>query len=142
MSNLDGTCNKIEIAMLSPIDHLFARANLRCTKCAAPASQGCGCWEECSCGWSAEKGHPCHNPKTTRCSTKARFYGFRPISRGLRGWRPIQDAGEDGRLCALRFEDAEGKFESDGPFFLHENCWYLFEPPMQLDLQPIAFKPL
>lgn len=126
--------------MASPIDILFAKANLRCTKCNATMEQGCDCWVKCSCGWHAENGRPCGNQQTVRCSTKAKFYGFRPLSRGKKGWTSSKEAKEDGQLCALRFEDEDGKFESDGPFFLHEGCWYFYEPPWQLDIHPIAFK--
>lgn len=126
----------------SVTDALIDNSGLRCTKCGASMECGCDCWEVCSCGWSAEKGRPCNNPQTVRCSTKARFYGFRPASKSSCGWHSGVDAAEDGRLCALRFTDSSGAFESGGPFFLHEGHWYLFEPPMQLDLQPTMFKPL
>lgn len=52
----------------------------------------------------------------------------------------MDKAVENGELCALRFKDAEGYFESDGPFFLHEGCWYFFEPPRQMELQPVSYK--
>ncbi len=55
--------------MPSPIDAMIGRADMRCTKCGAKAGT-CDCWEWCSCGWTAERGKPCRNPKTTQCSTK------------------------------------------------------------------------
>lgn len=58
---------------MSAIDALFNKANLRCTKCGVAAAAGCDCWERCSCGWSAEKGKPCRNPDTTRCSSKVKY---------------------------------------------------------------------
>lgn len=128
--------------MPSLINTLIANSGLRCTKCGASQESGCDCWEQCSCGWVAEKGQPCRNPKTVRCSTKARFYGFHKPKRSAHGWQATASAVEDGTLCALRFIDADGTFESDGPFFFHEGLWYLFEPPMQLELQPVAFKRL
>ncbi len=57
---------------MSGIDALFSKANMRCTKCAAPMGD-CDCWEQCSCGWTAEKGMPCRNPRTARCSTKVKY---------------------------------------------------------------------
>lgn len=46
-------------------------SNMRCTKCGK--SDACGCWEQCSCGWTAEAGRPCCNPDTTMCSTKVKY---------------------------------------------------------------------
>jgi hypothetical protein len=54
------------------IDALFARADLRCTICGAPAGT-CDCWERCSCGWHALRGEMCRNPETIRCSTKLKY---------------------------------------------------------------------
>lgn len=53
-----------------PVDLLFDSAKFHCSKCGAEGIGTCDCWEHCSCGWWAEKGKPCGNPKTTRCSTK------------------------------------------------------------------------
>ena len=58
--------------MAAPIDKLLDAVDFRCTKCNAPMG-ACDCWERCSCGWMAEKGTPCGNPKTGRCSTKVKY---------------------------------------------------------------------
>lgn len=58
--------------MTSPIDRLIGRSDLRCVKCGASKGE-CDCWESCSCGWTAEKGKPCRNPETKRCSTKLKY---------------------------------------------------------------------
>ena len=58
--------------MRSPIEILIDSCGMKCCKCGADAGK-CDCWTECSCGWSAEKGQPCNNPATTRCSTKLKF---------------------------------------------------------------------
>lgn len=59
--------------LATPLDRLIDQCNLRCTKCGAPKAIGCYCWEECSCGWTAEKGKPCRNPNTAHCSTKVKY---------------------------------------------------------------------
>lgn len=47
-------------------------ASVKCLKCGAPGfPPTCDCWERCTCGWWAEKGKPCNNPKTTRRSSMA-----------------------------------------------------------------------
>jgi hypothetical protein len=33
----------------------------------------CACYVQCSCGWIADRGKPCNNPETTRCSTKLKY---------------------------------------------------------------------
>lgn len=58
--------------MPSPIERLVDASGMRCTKCEAPAGT-CVCWERCSCGWTAERGKPCRNPTTVRCSTKVKY---------------------------------------------------------------------
>ena len=40
---------------LTPMDILFSKSNMRCTKCDASAGD-CDCWEQCTCGWSFERG--------------------------------------------------------------------------------------
>jgi hypothetical protein len=45
--------------------------DLVCTLCGQPS---CDCWERCTCGWTTERGTPCRNPNTTKCSTK-QLYG-------------------------------------------------------------------
>ena len=56
---------------MTALERMIDKANLRCTKCDAKAGT-CNCWEPCSCGWTAERGKPCHNPNTARCSTKVK----------------------------------------------------------------------
>jgi hypothetical protein len=52
-------------------------------------------------------------------------------------WQPIATAPRDGTLCALRFRDPLGWFESTAPHFLHEDDrWYLVEPPTQVQARP------
>ena len=63
----------MEKTVTNPIDLLIDRSGLRCTKCGATKEAGCDCWEQCSCGWTAEKGMPCGNPNTARCSTKVKY---------------------------------------------------------------------
>lgn len=48
-------------------------AVVKCVKCGTPGLGNCKCWEHCSCGWWSEMGKPCHNPATTRCSTKVKY---------------------------------------------------------------------
>lgn len=43
----------------------IAVQNMRCVRCGA-AYKACGCWVECSCGWSYEKGGECRNPYHAR----------------------------------------------------------------------------
>jgi len=57
--------------MPSPLDKMIEAAVV-CTKCGAKPGQ-CDCWEKCSCGWFAEKGKPCRNPETRKCSTKVKY---------------------------------------------------------------------
>lgn len=65
--------------MPSPINTLID-ATMRCVKCNAPMGH-CDCWERCSCGWSTERGQPCGNPATSRCSTKLKY------GRPVKEWR-------------------------------------------------------
>ena len=49
----------------TPIDILFERANMKCTKCGCRAGT-CDCWTKCNiegCKWSYEKGTKCNNPE-------------------------------------------------------------------------------
>ena len=47
-------------AMTSPIEKLFANANMRCTICRKPADDpACKCWTRCFCGWSHVTGGQC-----------------------------------------------------------------------------------
>jgi len=57
---------------MNPVDSLID-SSVRCGRCGMPGVGTCYCWTRCSCGWWAEKGRPCRNPGTTRCSTKLRY---------------------------------------------------------------------
>jgi hypothetical protein len=46
---------------------------VRCVKCGVQGVGNCTCWEQCSCGWTAEAGKPCGNPQTKDCSTKLKY---------------------------------------------------------------------
>lgn len=56
-----------------PMGEIFRKANLPCVVCKTPSNEGCTCWEDCSCGWSALRGFQCGNPATTKCSTKLKY---------------------------------------------------------------------
>ena len=56
----------------TPIGALIDATPMCCTLCKEPAGT-CQCWEACSCGYHTVRGTPCHNPGTTRCSTKLRY---------------------------------------------------------------------
>lgn len=48
----------------TPIEILFDKSDIRCTKCNAKAGT-CDCWRKCpieGCTWYIEKGHKCNNP--------------------------------------------------------------------------------
>lgn len=70
-----------------------------CLNCGAKMGQ-CDCWERCSCGWFAEKGKPCRNPETTKCSTKLKFAGIARI---------VRRETEKGMLDAVRKKHPEKK---------------------------------
>lgn len=59
-------------AKVTPIDSMV-NASVSCTKCGKKGFMTCDCWEQCSCGRIADKGKPCNNPETGRCSTKVRY---------------------------------------------------------------------
>jgi hypothetical protein len=52
----------------------------------------CDCYERCSCGYTTDKGQPCRNPETTRCSTKLKYRPLPAFRRGERV-RLIDEAG-------------------------------------------------
>lgn len=58
--------------MSTPIEKMIDAA-LVCSKCGAKGMFNCDCYERCTCGWIANKGEPCSNPETTRCSTKVKY---------------------------------------------------------------------
>lgn len=58
---------------MSVMDALFKKSEMRCVLCDTIASEGCQCWERCSCGWSAMRGFQCRNPETKKCSTKLKY---------------------------------------------------------------------
>lgn len=44
------------------IDALFDKADMRCTRCGAPAGT-CNCWVTCACGWTMGRSEKtCGNP--------------------------------------------------------------------------------
>lgn len=59
-------------ASRTPIDALLDTVEWRCSICRAKAGT-CDCWEKCSCGYLAQKGQPCSNPETARCSSKIQY---------------------------------------------------------------------
>ena len=50
-------------------------ASVHCAKCGAKGMGNCDCQQRCACGWWAEEGKPCRNPKTILCSSKLSYYG-------------------------------------------------------------------
>lgn len=46
---------------MKPIDALLSKVDWKCAACGAPAGS-CGCFVDCSCGWSARAGEKCNNP--------------------------------------------------------------------------------
>lgn len=65
---------------------LLNGASMRCARCKAELPSGgdieaCGCWEKCSCGWTAEAGKQCTNPNTIRCTTKLKYGKWNPSTR-------------------------------------------------------------
>lgn len=61
---------RLEATKNPPIDTMIDDCGLRCTKC---LQSKCNCWEQCSCGWSAERGTVCTNPNTRACSLKVKY---------------------------------------------------------------------
>ena len=55
-----------------PIERLID-SNVHCLRCGARGVGTCDCRVRCSCGWYADRGQPCNNPATTRCSTKLKY---------------------------------------------------------------------
>jgi hypothetical protein len=58
--------------MPSPINRMIDSA-VRCVRCGTQGFMKCDCWERCSCGHFVEKGKPCRNLATQRCSTKIKY---------------------------------------------------------------------
>ena len=58
--------------MATPLDRMI-NSVVTCLKCGAKMGQ-CDCQSRCSCGWWHDKGKPCRNPETLRCSSKM-LYG-------------------------------------------------------------------
>lgn len=67
-------------------------ACVRCVRCGALGVFTCDCHERCSCGWFADKGQPCGNPNTARCSTKVKYGVY---NRRTKRYEPKEPA--DGR---------------------------------------------
>lgn len=58
-------------------------------------------------------------------------------------WRPIETAVVDGTLCDLRYRDRFGAYTVTGPLFLYDDGhWYCVAPPRQLQIQPVAWRPM
>ena len=72
--------------MSAPIKRMIDSA-VSCGKCGTSGVGNCDCYEHCSCGYWAEKGKPCRNPTTTRCSTKVK-YGSNARADALAGEQP------------------------------------------------------
>jgi len=47
---------------VKPIESMIDAA-VTCGKCGTRGIGNCDCYRKCSCGWFAEKGKPCTNPK-------------------------------------------------------------------------------
>ena len=81
--------------MSSPINQMIDAA-MACMKCGTKGIGNCPCNVQCSCGWWAERGKPCGNPATARCSTKVRYAlphlslkkGERVALKGDVDWQP------------------------------------------------------
>lgn len=58
--------------MTEPIDRMIDES-VTCSKCGAKGFMNCDCWEKCSCDYIAERGKPCTNPETARCTTKVMY---------------------------------------------------------------------
>ncbi len=58
--------------MTKPIEAMI-NAAVTCNKCGTKGFGNCDCYEQCTCGWIAERGTPCRNPATKRCSTKVKY---------------------------------------------------------------------
>lgn len=59
--------------MFDPLEHMISTCGTRCTRCQALGG-ACEGWEQCSRGWTAEKGRTCRHPKSTVGSTKVRYW--------------------------------------------------------------------
>jgi hypothetical protein len=61
----------------------------------------------------------------------------------LPGWQPIETAPRDGTLCALRFRDCLGPYESMSAHFLHDDGhWYVVDPPTKVMIDPTHWMPV
>lgn len=58
--------------MSTPIEQMI-NASVSCGKCGTKGFMVCDCYAKCSCGYLHEKGKPCANPETRRCSSKVQF---------------------------------------------------------------------
>ena len=83
---------------MSAIAELIRRTPMTCTKCGhVGAVASCDCWEKCSCGWWAERGEPCRNPDTARCSTKVKYGKYNRKTRRYEAQKaPPTDEGQRG----------------------------------------------
>ena len=56
-------------------------------------------------------------------------------------WRPVGEAVVDGTVCDLKFRDRFGDYEVSWCFLHDDGHWYLVEPPTQIVIKPIAWRP-
>lgn len=58
-------------------------------------------------------------------------------------WRPMKDVKTDGTICELLFNDMAGDFITEGlQYFLDaDGYWYRIDPPAQVWLKPINWRP-
>lgn len=58
----------------------------------------------------------------------------------MSNWQPITEAVADGSLCALRFRDSAGQYDSHAEHFFHDNGrWYRVDPPTLIEVKPTHF---
>lgn len=125
----------------TPMDLLFAQADMRCTTCNAKAGT-CGCWERCTCGWHNVRGTFCRNPETIRCSGKL-LYGawcrscrvYHPKATGCpaaaspirrfeyREATEAMDHAEGGGIALHVWEAAPGAFTDAPGCFKRSRTW-------------------
>jgi hypothetical protein len=79
-------------AARSPINSLINASTLRCVLCDKPP--GCGCWTQCKCGWSFQKGGICQNPEH---STEPLI----ELTAAAKAWKRNRSQGEAWLLAAI-----------------------------------------
>lgn len=59
------------------------------------------------------------------------------------GWRPVEIARADGRLCKLLFDNGETFQEAAEDCFLSKDGeWYSLRPPRKITAEPLYWKPI